>query len=154
MAYLSFRVVEKLVMVRRRKRSLVKSEEGWYFLFPLIFLLRAFIGKYVPFWFRVYSICLAAGAFGMRRPRRSAEHTGAGKSTYKPTRSSLTIRMTSDRLASPKMGVGRSLLHLAADHFYGQLPDQSCSGWKVLEVRWCYVVNYRSHMSSARNLKL
>ena len=45
MAYLSFRVVEKLVMVRRRKRSLVKSEEGWYFLFPLIFLLRAFIGK-------------------------------------------------------------------------------------------------------------
>ncbi|XP_039783123.1 uncharacterized protein LOC120650166 isoform X2 [Panicum virgatum] len=94
------------------------------------------------------------GAFGVRRPRRSAEHTGVDKLTYKLTRSSLTIRMTSDRLASPKMGVGRSLLHLAADHFYGQLPDQSCSGWKVLEVRWCYVVNYRSHMSSARNLKL
>jgi hypothetical protein len=63
----------------------------------------------------------------MRRPRRSAEHTGVGKSTYKPTRSSLTIRMTSDRLASPKMEEVYSILQLTifmANYL------ASLAGWK------------------------
>lgn len=38
-----------------------------------------------------------AGALDMRRPRRSVEPTGVGRSIYKPTRSSSTIQMTSDR---------------------------------------------------------
>ena len=152
MAYLSFRVVEKLVMMRRRKRSLVKSRKvgtscSLWFSFWEHLLENTFLSDSG---FILSVLLQGLLAWEDQEEARNIQ----GKSTYKPTRSSLTIRMTSDRLASPKMGVGRSLLHLAADHFYGQLPDQSCSGWKVLEVRWCYVVNYRSHMSSARNLKL
>jgi hypothetical protein len=47
-----------------------------------------------------------AGGLGTRRPRRSVEPTGAGKSTCKPTRSSSRIQMTSDcwTWASPKDG--------------------------------------------------
>ena len=117
LCYLSFRAVQTLVTAQRHRRSLAKSGEGQY-LFLLLSLI-SFIknnkglrtsneqlyqqsGKLCQQFMILHKPNTrsqhfhATGGLGTRKPRRSVEPTGAGKLTYRPTRSSLRIQMTSD----------------------------------------------------------